>query len=207
QRAIVEVPDVQVDAAYGVQAQHLARTVDYRSIVAVPLLHEGNPIGAIAVGRANAGSFPERQIALLKAFADQAVIAIRNVRLFDEVQARTEELSESLQQQTATADVLKVISRSTFDLQTVLQTLVESAARLCEADLANIWRPDGTAFRLAASFGIPGKDKERLENVKYLGSIGIEPGRGSIVGRALLERKTVQIGDVQADLDYDLSEV
>jgi GAF domain-containing protein len=81
----------------------------------VPLLHEGNPIGAIAVARAHAGSFPERQIALLQAFADQAVIAIRNVRLFDEVQARTEDLTESLQQQTATADVLKVISRSTFD--------------------------------------------------------------------------------------------
>src|SRR5262249_4284371 len=104
-RAIVEIPDVEADSAYGAQAQRLARTVTYRSVVAVPLLHEGNPIGAISVARANAGSFPKRQIALLQAFADQAVIAIRNVRLFDEVQARTEELSESLQQQTATADV------------------------------------------------------------------------------------------------------
>ena len=87
----------EADYAYGAQAQGLARTVTYRSIVAVPLLHEGIPIGTIAVARANAGSFPERQIALLKAFADQAVIAIENVRLFEEVQARTEELSKSLQ--------------------------------------------------------------------------------------------------------------
>ena len=143
------------------------------------------------------------------------MIAIENVRLFDEVQARTrdlqlrtEDLSESLQRQTATADVLKVISRSTFDLQTVLQTLVEFAARLCEADLANIWRPRGTtAFHLVASFGVPGKDKERLENKEYLESVDLAPGRGSIVGRVLLERRTVQVHDVQADPEYELSEV
>ena len=94
-RAVVEIPDVEADKAYGAQARGLARTVTYRSILAVPLLHEGNPIGTIAVARANTGSFPERQIALLQAFADQAVIAIRNVRLFDEVQARSRHRANS----------------------------------------------------------------------------------------------------------------
>ena len=108
-RAVVEIPDVEADPSYGARGRGLAKAVTYRSIAAVPLLNEGNPIGAIAVARANAGSFPKRQIVLLQAFADQAVIAIKNVRLFDEVQARTRDLSEALEQQTATSEVLKVI--------------------------------------------------------------------------------------------------
>ncbi len=199
-RAVVELADVKADDAYGTQAQDLARAVTYRSIVAVPLLHEGNPIGAIAVARANAGSFPERQIALLKAFADQAVIAIRNVRLFDEVQARTEELSESLQQQTATADVLKVISRSTFDLQSVLDTLVESAARLCEADMASINREKGESYYQVASFGYS------PEFNHYMAHHPIPLGRGSIAGRTAMLCQTVHVPDVMADPDYRFKE-
>src|SRR6516165_3185149 len=119
----------------------------------------------------------------------------------------TRQLNEAYQQQTATAEVLKVISRSTFDLQTVLNTLVETAALLCEADLGNIWRPSGSSYHLAASFGIPGKDKERQANEAYLENIEIEPGRGSTVGRVLLEKRPVQIPDVQADPNYLLSKI
>jgi GAF domain-containing protein len=204
-RGTVHIPDVLADPEFTrLAAQKL---MGFRAALGVPLIREGRVFGVLSLLRFAARSFSEKQIELVETFADQAVIAIENVRLFDEVNARTEDLRESLQQQTATADVLKVISRSAFDLQTVLQTLVDSAARLCEADLANIWRPEGNAFHLAASFGIPGKDTERLENVKYLGSIGIEPGRGSIVGRVLMERRTVQVHDIQADPEYELSGV
>jgi two-component system NtrC family sensor kinase len=199
-RAFVEIPDVEADPSYGAQGQGLAKAVTYRSIAAVPLLHEGNPIGAIAVARANAGSFPKRQIVLLQAFADQAVIAIENVRLFDEVQARTRDLTESLQQQTATADVLKVISRSTFDLQVVLDTLVESAARLCEADSASIHRPVGGSYPYVASYGLT------REYDKYMRERPLVPGRGTVLGRAITELKPIQIDDVTADPEYTLTE-
>ena len=173
--------------------------------VGLPLLREKVPIGVIALARQRVEPFTDKQISLVTTFADQAVIAIENVRLFEAEQQRTHELSESLQQQTATADVLKVISRSTFDLQTVLNTLVESAARLCDADMANIWRPRDGAYRLIASYGIPSRYKEYQENKKYLETVAIEPSRGTIVGRTLLEAKSVHVRDVQADLECQLS--
>ncbi len=193
-RNIAAIPDVLEDPEYGIRDTAIA--AGFRSVLSVPLIRDGSAIGAVAVGKANPGPFPDEQVALLQTFADQAVIAIENVRLFDELQSRTRELSESLQQQTATADVLKVISRSAFDLQKVLDTLAESACKLCDSEGANIWRPDGDGFKVAALFGQLAAQKAALrERV-------IKPGNSTCVGRALLERRTVHIPDTDADPEY-----
>ncbi len=194
ERAVVHIPDVEIDAEH--QYLGLSRAIGIRSGLYVPMLREGVPIGVIAVARVEPRPFTDRQIELVTTFADQAMIAIENVRLFDEVQARTRELSESLQQQTATADVLKVISRSTFDLQVVLDTLVESAAKLCEADMASINRPKAGTWKMVASFGY------RADALKYMEGVAIPQGRGSIAGRTVMEGKPVHIRDIDADAEY-----
>jgi signal transduction histidine kinase len=193
-RKIVHVADVQADPDYSLVAQ--MRFGEYRTVLGVPLMREGSPIGVIMLTRNMVRPFTDKQIELVTTFADQAVIAIENVRLFDEVQARSRELGESLQQQTATADVLKIISRSTFDLQTVLDTLIETAARLCEARRGVIFRRDGDSYHGVAFYNAS------PELVDFIRHHPITPGRHTITARVALERRTVHVADLQADAEY-----
>jgi signal transduction histidine kinase len=194
----VHIIDVLADPGY--TWTEVQKRGGFRTILGVPLLREGTPIGVLSVNRTVVRPFTDKQIDLVQTFADQAVIAIENVRLFDEVQARTRELSESLRQQTATADVLKVISRSAFDLKSVLQTLVESAGRLCGADYATITRQkDGVLF-FAEAYGYSS------EFIEYVKAMPVERGRGTATGRALLEGRVIHIADVLADPEYTWAE-
>jgi GAF domain-containing protein len=193
---IVHVADVRSDPEFTLILA--SRLSDTRTILGVPMLRQGVPVGVLVLTRDTVEPFTENQIALVTTFADQAVIAIENVRLFEAEQKRTEELTASLEQQTATADVLKVISRSTFDLKAVLNTLVESAARLCEADMAAIRRPKGSTFLHVASHGAPNEYNEYMQNHP------IERERGTIAGRVLLEGKPIHVADVQLDPEYTM---
>ena len=197
-RAVVEISDVETDPSYGAQAQGLAKAVTYRSIAAVPLLNEGNPIGAIAVARANAGSFPKRQIVLLQAFADQAVIAIKNVRLFDEVQARTRELSESLEQQTATSEVLKVISSSPGQLEPVFDALLANATRICEAAFGNLFLREGPNFRAVAIHNKKSYDEYLRRN----SVVDLRDNPGVPLDRVARTKQVVHIPDLRTDQSY-----
>jgi PAS domain S-box-containing protein len=178
----------------------LQRRFGHHTLLATPLMREDTPLGAIVLFRTEVRPFSDRQLELVRAFADQAVIAIENVRLFQELGARNAALSEALEQQTTTSEVLKVISRSTFDLQPVLETLVENATRLCGSESGLIWRFDGEVFRATAAYGVPADLKDFWERHP------IRPGRGSVTGRAALERRTVQIPDALADPEYELTE-
>ena len=196
-RRPVHVADMRAEPAYLEGNDPLPRiaveSASMRTLLSVPMLKDNEIAGAIAVYRTEVRPFSDKQVELVSNFARQAVIAIENTRLLNE-------LRKSLQQQTATADVLKVISRSTFDLPTVLNTLVESAARLCDADMAAIVRPKGQIFQYAASYGYTS------EYHAYMERHPVPLGQGSVAGRAVLEGRTIHIPDVMADPEYEITE-
>ena len=193
-RRMIDIPEARdAPSELAAGAQYFL-TTGYRAITIMPMMRGGDAIGALSVVRAAPGALSDKQIAVLRTFADQAVIAIENTRLLNE-------LRESLQQQTATADVLKVISRSTFDLQAVLDTLTELACRLCDADASILWRPNDDVYMVASNFGQSASHQQAMRQ------LSIRPGRETCVGRVLVERRTVHIPDCEADPEYKVPDV
>src|SRR5262245_41775028 len=186
-RSTTHILDAQTDPGY--ELREALRLGGYHTMLGVPMLREGNVVGVFGLARTTVRPFTEKQIELVTTFADQAVIAIENARLLSE-------LRQSLQQQTATADVLKVISRSAFNLQAVLDTLVQSAARLCEADNSFLFRRDGANFIWSAGYGYS------PEYLSYWKERAVLSERGTAVGRAAVEGKIVHIPDVLEDKEY-----
>ncbi len=194
ERRAVYIEDAATDPEYTrLEAVQLGRQ---RTMLGVPLIREDALIGVITLARSNVERFTEKQIALVTTFADQAVIAIENARLLNDLQGRTRDLQESLEYQTATSDVLKAISRSGDELQPVLQTLVETAARICQADNALIMRLQDGRYHVAASVGFSPEFREHHARSPTL------PGRGTVTGRVAIERRVVHIEDAAVDPEY-----
>jgi GAF domain-containing protein len=196
-RSAVYIPDVREDAKYPLQS--IADTAGFRSVVAVPMLRESNPIGVISVTAAEPRMFSERQIAMLETFADQAVIAIENTRLFNELQTRNRDLTESLERQTATSDILRVISQSQRDVQPVFETIAANARRLCEAAFGAVYTFDGELIQHAAADGY---SPEALEAVHR--AYPMRPSRRCATARTILTRAVVYMPDIREDPEYDL---
>ena len=181
--------------------EYTLRIGKQRTGLGVPLLREGVPIGAIVLLRTTVDPFKDKQIDLVKTFADQAVIAIENARLFEEVQARTRDLTEALEQQTATSEVLGVIGRSTTELQPVLDAIVQTAARICQADMITINRQRDDTYYQVASWGVPPEINAQMRQRP------LAKGRGSITGRTILEGRVVHVHDVRVDPEFEMSDL
>jgi GAF domain-containing protein len=202
----VHVADMQTEGDEFREGREIARGHDDRTILGVPLIREGSAIGVILLRRTEARLFTERQVALLQTFADQAVIAIENVRLFKELEAKNraltqahEQVTEALDQQTATADILKVISSSPTDVQPVFDAIAHSAARLCDAEVAGVFRYDGQLLHFVAHHGLTPEGAEAMDR-----AFPMAPSRGSAASRAVLSAGVEQVPDVYADPDYVL---
>jgi signal transduction histidine kinase/DNA-binding response OmpR family regulator len=193
--AVAHIQDAQADPDYGLTA--LAQVGTMRCIIGVPMLREGKPIGGLVVWRSVPELFPDKQVELLKIFAEQAVIAIENVRLFQELEARNRDVTESLEQQTATADILKVISSSPTDVQPVFGMIAESARQLCHGEFCGVFRFDGELIHLVGHHGLT-PEAAKVYQQAWPGP----PGRGSAIGRAILSRGITHIPDVEADSEY-----
>ena len=198
---LVHIPDVMADGVS--KAERYQRLIELgraRTLLVVPLRKDGAVLGAITAFRQEVRPFSEREIALLENFAAQAVIAMENARLLGALRERTRDLEESLEYQTATSDVLKVISRSTFDVQPVIDTLCETAARLCGADGSGVAIRRGDVYRYVATASIDAEWDARLRTIDF------RPGRNTMVGRVVLEQRVVHIADVVEDPEYDVPE-
>jgi signal transduction histidine kinase len=199
---ILALPDTEFPETMGrVRQTRAQQGIPARTMLATPLLREGVPIGVIFMRRTEVQPFTDKQVELAKTFADQAVIAIENVRLFTELEERNRELTESLEQQTATSEILRVISSSPTDVQPVFDTIVRSAARLCQAARANLFRFDGELVVHAAAFGFTPTEVEVLRT-----AFPRRPGREFMVGRALVEGRVIHVHDVMQDPEYRMPE-
>ena len=191
---VVHISDVKTDLEYRTS---LVRTLNYRSVVAVPMLRNNDPIGGIAVLRSVPEPFPESQIELLKTFANQATIAIENIRLFQQIQASNRDLSEALGYQTATSEVLRLIASSPTELQSVFDMIARNAKELCNGQFSGVFQYDGELIHLVSQHGLTPKGAEAYRQVPLR-----PPGRETAIGRAIVGRTIAHIRDVQVDPEY-----